>query len=107
VKSDVDIRVLPLVPAIANGTVPKLVQLIKLVQQELGVAGSLAARRSELISFYGEMCSTNPLFVLSEAGFAERIAGDLCDSFSLESKSVFYKTRLSFSERMVQEGTQG
>jgi hypothetical protein len=37
-RFEVDILVLPLVPAIAHGTVPKFVALIKLVQLELGVA---------------------------------------------------------------------
>lgn len=89
--------------------VPKLVQLVKLVQQELGVAGSLAARPSEPISFYGEMCSTNPLFDLSEARWLVLPNGSqeiFAAPFRAEA-SQLYKTRVSFSERIVQEGTQG
>jgi alpha-ketoglutaric semialdehyde dehydrogenase len=59
---------------------------------------SLAVSRPEPIPFYGEMSSTNPLFVLPEAlaGFAERIAGDLFGSFTLGGGQFCTKPGLVF-----------
>jgi 2,5-dioxopentanoate dehydrogenase len=58
----------------------------------------LAMKRPEPIPFYGEMGSTNPLFVLpgALAGFTEKIAGDLFNSFTLGAGQYCTKPGLVF-----------
>src|SRR5208283_243065 len=60
----------------------------------------LAVRRPEPIPFYGEMASTNPLFVLPGAAAAhgERIAADLYGSFTLGAGQFCTKPGLVFVE---------
>jgi 2,5-dioxopentanoate dehydrogenase len=62
----------------------------------------LAVRRPEPIPFYGEMASTNPLFVLpgALAAHGERIASDLYASFTLGAGQFCTKPGLVF----VREG---
>lgn len=62
----------------------------------------LAVRRPEPIPFYGEMASTNPLFVLpgALAAHGERIAADLYGSFTLGAGQFCTKPGLVF----VKEG---
>jgi alpha-ketoglutaric semialdehyde dehydrogenase len=64
---------------------------------------NLAVSRPEPIPFYGEMSSTNPLFVLPRAlaGFTEKIAGDLFGSFTLGAGQFCTKPGLVF----LNEGT--
>lgn len=59
---------------------------------------NLAVNRPEPIPFYGEMSSTNPLFLLPRAleGFAEKIAGDLFGSFTLGAGQFCTKPGLVF-----------
>jgi 2,5-dioxopentanoate dehydrogenase len=59
---------------------------------------NLAVNREEPIPFYGEMGSTNPLFVLpgALAGFAEKIAADLFGSFTLGAGQFCTKPGLVF-----------
>jgi 2,5-dioxopentanoate dehydrogenase len=59
---------------------------------------NLAAGRPDPIPFYGEMSSTNPLFVLPEAldGFTEKIAADLFSSFTLGAGQFCTKPGLVF-----------
>jgi NADP-dependent aldehyde dehydrogenase len=61
----------------------------------------LAVRRPEPIPFFGEMGSTNPLFVLPGAAAAqgERIAADLYASFTLGAGQFCTKPGLVFVER--------
>jgi 2,5-dioxopentanoate dehydrogenase len=58
----------------------------------------LAANRPEPIPFYGEMASTNPLFILPEAMAAagEKIAADLYSSFTLGAGQFCTKPGLVF-----------
>ncbi len=60
----------------------------------------LAMRRPEPIPFFGEMASTNPLFVLPGAAAAngERIAADLYGSFTLGAGQFCTKPGLVFVE---------
>ena len=60
----------------------------------------LAVRRPEPIPFYGEMASTNPLFVLpgALAAHGERIAADLYGSFTLGAGQFCTKPGLVFVE---------
>ena len=60
----------------------------------------LAVRRPEPIPFYGEMASTNPLFVLPGAAATEgeRIAADLYGSFTLGAGQFCTKPGLVFVE---------
>jgi len=60
----------------------------------------LAVRRPEPIPFYGEMASTNPLFVLpgAAATLGERIAADLYGSFTLGAGQFCTKPGLVFVE---------
>jgi 2,5-dioxopentanoate dehydrogenase len=59
---------------------------------------NLAVNRPEPIPFYGEMSSTNPLFILPRAleGFAQEIAGDLFGSFTLGAGQFCTKPGLVF-----------
>jgi 2,5-dioxopentanoate dehydrogenase len=59
---------------------------------------NLAVGRPDPIPFYGEMGSTNPLFVLpgALAGFAEKIAADLFGSFTLGAGQFCTKPGLVF-----------
>jgi 2,5-dioxopentanoate dehydrogenase len=59
---------------------------------------NLAVNRPEPIPFYGEMGSTNPLFVLpgALASFTEKIAGDLFNSFTLGAGQFCTKPGLVF-----------
>ncbi len=61
----------------------------------------LAVRRPEPIPFYGEMGSTNPLFVLPGAAAAngEKIAADLYGSFTLGAGQFCTKPGLVFVEK--------
>jgi 2,5-dioxopentanoate dehydrogenase len=58
----------------------------------------LAMKRPEPIPFYGEMGSTNPLFVLPGAleAFTDKIAGDLFNSFTLGAGQYCTKPGLVF-----------
>jgi alpha-ketoglutaric semialdehyde dehydrogenase len=59
---------------------------------------NLAVNRPEPIPFYGELSSTNPLFVLPRAlaNFTEKIAGDLFGSFTLGAGQFCTKPGLVF-----------
>jgi 2,5-dioxopentanoate dehydrogenase len=59
---------------------------------------NLAVNRPEPIPFYGEMSSTNPLFILPRAleSFAQKIAGDLFGSFTLGAGQFCTKPGLVF-----------
>jgi NADP-dependent aldehyde dehydrogenase len=67
----------------------------------------IAVRRPDPIPFYGEMASTNPLFILPGALAArgEKIAGDLFTSFTLGAGQFCTKPGLVFVNQVVPSET--